>query len=460
MSRFCPSVTRPGAFRTPPPPSRARRAPPRAPIQPDPKAKWQAAANKQKGYNPKDGYHIPILPPPGPMGSVPVPDTRPGLDSITMNQRITKAYADMYRSDPGTFKWAGMATLASREVGGGEMQAYGLGASPTNFYLNATQMEDLLAKGNFAVYNDIYWQLLAYRSCGLDEMKHARDVGDINNETYKAWQQIDEGKRTGNQASVWAGNEGLLRYEQGVAFQKSIYDTDPTLWSRASTAPISWVQILSSPSPVIRRRSTSSARTTASPTPALATSGSAGHQFTTVCSRPGRSWTATGRPPRGPSPMRQTGLDRGAVWVAALFVGTFLMRSAGPPGQKHDPSPVEIWMLGPVSHVRGTPGRATAKAGRAIWTPSKVSCALTLPPARRARVQDPRPGRDDAAERRDRHTGLAAAAAGRGRIPGGRRRGGAYRRADWPDGARGTRPARPGLADPPPHHRRLCALRQ
>ena len=69
--------------------------------------------------------------------------------------------------DPGTFKWAGMATLASREVGGGEMQAYGLGASPTNFYLNATQMENLLAKGNFAVYNDIYWQLLAYRSCGL-----------------------------------------------------------------------------------------------------------------------------------------------------------------------------------------------------------------------------------------------------------------------------------------------------
>ena len=185
-------------------------------------------------------------------------------------------------------------------------------------------------------------------------MKHARDVGDINNETYKAWQQIDEGKRTGNQASVWAGNEGLLRYEQGVTLQKSIYDTDPTLWSRASTAPISWVQKFSSPIPGNRRRSTSSARTTASPTPALATLGRRwawnSRQYAPGLAEAGRQPVAAAR---GPSPMRQTGLDRGAVWVAALFVGTFLMRSAGPPGQKHDPSPVEIWMLGPVSHVQG-----------------------------------------------------------------------------------------------------------
>ena len=217
--------------------------------QPSPKAKWQAAAYKQIGYSPKDGYHIPLLPPSGPEGPVPVPDMQPGMDSFTMNQRITKAYADMYRSDPGTFKWAGMATLASREVGGGEIQSYGLGASPTNFYLNATEMEDLLAKGNFAVYNDIYWQLMAYKSCGLAEMKLARDRGDINNETYKAWQQIDAGKRTGNQGMVWAGNEGLLRYEQGVTLQKGIYDADPTLWNRASSAPVSWVQKLASPIP-------------------------------------------------------------------------------------------------------------------------------------------------------------------------------------------------------------------
>lgn len=44
-------------------------------------------------------------------------------DRFAQNQAITTAYAQRYRLDPDTFKWAGMAAFASELVGSGMRQA-------------------------------------------------------------------------------------------------------------------------------------------------------------------------------------------------------------------------------------------------------------------------------------------------------------------------------------------------
>ena len=48
------------------------------------------------------------------------------------------------------------------------------------------------------------------------------------------WQQIEAGRRKGDQALIWQGNRGLLHYEQQQILQPAVYDGDRELWKALS----------------------------------------------------------------------------------------------------------------------------------------------------------------------------------------------------------------------------------
>ena len=169
----------------------------------------------------------------------------PGVFQI--NERITSAYAEMYLSDPDTFKWAGMAAFASSAVGHGmslahetfmaAAQSMGLAA----FMLfwpgpNVSMIEtrNLLAQGNGLVYDDLYWQHLAYLKRGLPELHKLCQQGDLAGDLCEAWQKINNGKVYKNSELVWKGNLELLYYEQHHTLQRGVYDPNRPLWNKIS----------------------------------------------------------------------------------------------------------------------------------------------------------------------------------------------------------------------------------
>lgn len=177
-----------------------------------------------------------------------------GADTLARNKAITKAYAEMYKSDPSTFKWAGMAAFASCEVGKGMKQAQDapgwqrkagaiFGAPPED-------VQKALKTGNNLVYGDIYWQHLAYQQCGIADIEKAYEDGEIPPLVLEAWRDIDEGKKTGNQDKIWEGNRKLLRYEQQTVLQQGVYDNNPKMWKTLSGSLVStFVQKIESPLP-------------------------------------------------------------------------------------------------------------------------------------------------------------------------------------------------------------------
>lgn len=175
--------------------------------------------------------------------------------ALDRNKEITRAYAEMYKSDPSTYKWAGMAAFASCKVGEGMKEAQeaqggwkAWGASAAG--VDAKKLETALVAGNDAVYADIYWQHLAYQGCGIDDIEKAYEEGNITKPVRDAWRKIDAGKRTGNQDLVWEGNGQLLEYEQKTVLQTAVYNTDPALWNIASTGALaSWWKKIESPIP-------------------------------------------------------------------------------------------------------------------------------------------------------------------------------------------------------------------
>lgn len=184
-----------------------------------------------------------------------------GSSDRELNPAITKAYADLYKSDPATFKWAGMAAFASCEVGKAIEQAKDAQSSGLKLLgstisgVDVQKLEKMLKAGNEAVYDDIAWQHLAYQMCGLAEIQKAYDDGQITDDVLQAWRKIDEGKSdcqtdfAATPQSIWEGNEMLLKYEQREILQKQVYDKDPALWKNASTPPASIYQGIDSPIP-------------------------------------------------------------------------------------------------------------------------------------------------------------------------------------------------------------------
>jgi hypothetical protein len=187
-----------------------------------------------------------------------------GSSDQELNPSITRAYADLYRSDPAAFKWAGMAAFASCEVGKGIQQAkdaqssnrmlLGAGVSGVDPY----ELAKMLKAGNDIVYNDLAWQHLAYQACGIAEIQKAYDEGQITDDVLQAWRKIDEGKGSDcrplywsppNPELIWEGTEMLLKYEQREVLQKQVYDKDPQMWRNASASPAAWYQAIDSPIP-------------------------------------------------------------------------------------------------------------------------------------------------------------------------------------------------------------------
>ena len=180
---------------------------------------------------------------------------QPAGDNVfKRNQMITAAYADLYLSDSETFKWAGMAAIASKEVGRGmgigeALSESGLPLIPgvPGARILGSDIVQWLATGNKAMYEDIYWQHLAYQNGGIAELERIRDANDINPQVFQAWQKIDRGKRENNQDLIWEGNGDLLRFEQRDVLQPKVYDQSRQLWSDMSGAPAKWFMEIESP---------------------------------------------------------------------------------------------------------------------------------------------------------------------------------------------------------------------
>jgi uncharacterized protein YukE len=73
----------------------------------------------------------------------------------------------------------------------------------------------------------------AYLEGGMDAMRELRAAGVSvdDDETLAAWQMIDDGRRTGNQNLIAAGNKGLLWREQAKIIQddySAMYNHEPT----------------------------------------------------------------------------------------------------------------------------------------------------------------------------------------------------------------------------------------
>jgi hypothetical protein len=185
----------------------------------DARAQWELRANRRIEYVPGTVYSY--------------------QDVVRRNEYITAAYAEMYLRQPDVFTWAGMAALTSAAVGRGMYLMHLLRLSRMSFLIGlfpseVNTIEQMLGVGNLAVFTDIYWQHMAYDFGGLDELRAIYEAGRLNQHAWEGWQQIDEGKRTNNQALIWAGNAALLYFEQKEVLQAAVYDQHLTIWQEVS----------------------------------------------------------------------------------------------------------------------------------------------------------------------------------------------------------------------------------
>jgi hypothetical protein len=120
----------------------------------DPRAHWQARANRRIEF---------VLGNPGDRSAV-----------LKRNEYVTAAYSEMYLRNPAVYKWAGMAALTSAAVGRGMYMMHCLKQSRMGGMLGllGREVRDvsyMLGVGNLAVFEDIYWQHIAYEQAGIDE---------------------------------------------------------------------------------------------------------------------------------------------------------------------------------------------------------------------------------------------------------------------------------------------------
>lgn len=175
-------------------------------------------------------------------------------DRFAQNRAITQAYAQMYFLDPDTYKWAGMAAFASDTVGDGMRQADAARQTtipwiPGVTDFSFTELGDLLYEGNAMVYEDLFWQHLAYEHGGMDAIDRAWDEGEMPFDAYQGWGSIDRGRTSGDTDLLWQGNRDLLYYEQRVTLQDGVYDEDRKIFQRISSRVVGWAMPMESPIP-------------------------------------------------------------------------------------------------------------------------------------------------------------------------------------------------------------------
>ena len=160
----------------------------------------------------------------------------PTRDLLKRNAQITEAYAELYLRRPAIYKWAGMAALTSSTVGRGmylmlALDVTRLGCLVGLFGHEAATVFQQLCLGNWLVFDDIYWQHLAYEQAGIEELAALAGAGQLNSPVYEAWEQIDQGWQTEQPALIWAGNTGLLKFEQEAVLQPGVYQANQALWN-------------------------------------------------------------------------------------------------------------------------------------------------------------------------------------------------------------------------------------
>src|SRR6476620_9063372 len=117
----------------------------------------------------------------------------------------------MYLRNPAVNKWAGMAALTSAAVGRGMYMIHYLKQSRMGlmvglFSREVANVSAMLGAGNLAVFEDIYWQHLAYERAGVPGRAGNYRPGALDRRVSPAGQQIEAGRRAGDQALTWQGN--------------------------------------------------------------------------------------------------------------------------------------------------------------------------------------------------------------------------------------------------------------
>lgn len=156
-------------------------------------------------------------------------------DPIERNRHISAAYAKLYQKNP-RLKWAGLASIVSRQAGcamkdagGRRSQLVGGGDAKVAY--------EALAKANKTIFEDIYPAMSFYDRYGLRGMEKCGDTPghQVPDELKEAIKKIDEGK-------VRAGADMIANYEQKNVVQKKVY-ADPKVkktFERNQDAANSW----------------------------------------------------------------------------------------------------------------------------------------------------------------------------------------------------------------------------
>lgn len=139
------------------------------------------------------------------------------------NIRINAAYAELAAANKTTFYWMGLSPFASENAGRAMDYVINFGKYVRDGLQPAAVRANglALAEGNWNVYNDMYWQHLAFAHGGIALMRQFKERNQITQAHLDAWEKIAEGVATNNQDKVWEGNKMLLEYEQKVTLQPS-----------------------------------------------------------------------------------------------------------------------------------------------------------------------------------------------------------------------------------------------
>jgi RHS repeat-associated protein len=158
---------------------------------------------------------------------------RQGMNALSLNGRITAAYAAMYKRNPRVYVWSGAAAFASDLAGQGMRRAIAMTHESGNPLValslmitgapTGAELLNFLARGNLYIYADIYWQHLAFDAKGIDEMKSLNQQRELPDDLYRAWCFIHIGKKQNSPGLIWKGNGMLAEYEQRVTI-KRVYD--------------------------------------------------------------------------------------------------------------------------------------------------------------------------------------------------------------------------------------------
>jgi hypothetical protein len=146
----------------------------------------------------------------------------PEENILARNQEITARYAGWYLSHPMLYKWSGMAVFASAQVGEFLSMAHGENRIRRRIASRLFgESFDLVRETNNEVFSDIGWALLAFASeGGLQEVEEGlSDLTGTHSLLLRAFQRLDEAKKSGDQSLVWEAARDMLQHEQRYSVQ-------------------------------------------------------------------------------------------------------------------------------------------------------------------------------------------------------------------------------------------------